>query len=256
MDRPTGKPEPSPQGAGSGAVRFRPGDVVMLECPFTEVTVTAVNRYHVSVRWPWSQVDPLAESYCWNGDMALPTPEDQDWDRLYFRTEPMAGALKAGDHCLVGIAPTVVHVVATHHFDPPLITGMLPRPTSYVEVLPQGEDYDPELEDQTFTFDPAGGEPIRLDLIFRPYAFLEAGDVVADCHGYAWRFDAVWDWHSLDGGRTVAPDWPLAQLNRDDRPPTSGDATSVARATAAGSHVEEVRRWTKLTLAKPAIQQR
>ena len=35
---------------------FRPGDVLRISCPFTEVTVSAVHPYNVSVRWPWWQV--------------------------------------------------------------------------------------------------------------------------------------------------------------------------------------------------------
>ncbi|WP_237531003.1 hypothetical protein [Streptomyces sp. SID3212] len=46
---------------------YRPGDVLVLECPFTETTVTEVFGRHVSVRWPWLEVDPPAENMRWNG---------------------------------------------------------------------------------------------------------------------------------------------------------------------------------------------
>ncbi len=201
VDRRTGGPESARQGADSGAVRFRAGDVLKLECPFTATTVTEVSRFYISVRWPWSQVDPQAEHIRWNGQRALPTPAAHDHGLEIFRTQPAEIALRQGDTCLVGFPPTVVHVQSVHHFDPPLVTGMLPRPASYLDVLRQGETHDPELEDQGYALDPAGGEPIRIELLFRPYAFLEAGDEVADQGGRAWRFDAAWNWHPFNDER-------------------------------------------------------
>ncbi len=41
---------------------YRPGDVLLLECQFTETAVTGATRYHVSVRCPWLEVDPQADS--------------------------------------------------------------------------------------------------------------------------------------------------------------------------------------------------
>ncbi|QIQ04350.1 hypothetical protein [Streptomyces liangshanensis] len=239
------------QSADSGGDRFRAGDVLELECAFTETTVTGTTPFHVSVRWPWSEVDPQAANFRWNGDRGLPTPESYEYDQEIFRTEPAETALKPGDTCRVGIPPTVVHVHAIHHFDPPLVTGMLPRPASYVEVLLRGETHNPEFEDQGYTIDPAGDEPIRARLLLRPYAFLEPGDEVADQDGRAWRFDAAWDWHPFDGVRSGVPAWPLTLLSRKGEP-SPEEAPAVARATAVGSHAEELRRWTELTLARPA----
>lgn len=51
---------------------YRPGDVLLLECPFTETAVTGVTRYYVSVRWPWLEVDPQAENIRWNGQESRP----------------------------------------------------------------------------------------------------------------------------------------------------------------------------------------
>ncbi len=231
---------------------YRPGDVLLLECPFTETAVTGVTPYYVSVWWPWLEVDPQAENIRWNGRRALPTPAAREWE--VFRTEPAETTLKPGDTCLVGIPATVVHVQAVHRLDPPLVTGMLPRPASYVEVLRQGETYDPDLEDQGYTIDPVGGEPIRIELVFRPYAFLEPGDEVAGRNGRAWRFDAAWDWHPFDGEQPGTPAWPLALLSRLGEP-TPKEAAAVARATVVGSHADELERWSGLTLARPAAHQ-
>ncbi|MGW1887687.1 hypothetical protein [Streptomyces sp. NPDC001970] len=234
-----------------GGVRFRPGDVLTLECPLTETTVASVSRSYVSVRWPWNEVDPQAHSFRWNGESALPMPKSYDWDRSYFGTVPAETTLKPGDTCLVGIPPTVVHIASVHHFDPPLVTGMLPRPACYLEVLRQGESHDPELEDQGYALDPAGGEPIRIELLFRPYAFLETGDEVVDHDGRAWRFDAPWDWHPFDGEQPTTPAWPLTLLSRNGDP-TPKETAAVAQETETGSHDEELQRWTRLALARPS----
>ncbi|MFD8645916.1 hypothetical protein ACFV14_37045 [Streptomyces zaomyceticus] len=235
-------------------VRFRTGDVLTLECPLTETTVASVSRFYVSVRWPWNDVDPEAHSFRWNGETALPTPESFDWDRTYFRTVPAETDLKAGDTCLVGIPPTVVHVASVHEFDPPLVTGMLPRPACYLEVLRQGEAHDPELEDQGCALDPVGGEPIRIELLFRPYAFLEVGDEIVDHDGRAWRFDGPWDWHSFDARKPTVPAWPLELLSRNGDPAPE-DTAAVAQQTGTGSHEEELRRWTRLALGRPSTGQ-
>ncbi|MCX5415993.1 hypothetical protein [Streptomyces sp. NBC_00059] len=227
---------------------YRPGDVLMLECPFAETAVTGVTPHHVSVRCPWLEVDPRAESMRWNGRRALPKRAALEWD--IFRTEPAETTLKPGDTCLVGIPATTVHVQAVHHFDPPLVTGMLPRPTFYLEVLRQGETHDPSLEEQGCTIDPAGGEPVRVELLFRPYAFLERGDEVADRNGRAWRFDAAWDWHPFDGEQSGSPAWPLTLLFRHGEPAPE-EAEQVARASAVGSHADERERWSELTRARP-----
>ncbi|ALV50103.1 hypothetical protein ABZ588_01590 [Streptomyces althioticus] len=231
---------------------YRSGDVLSLECPFTETAVTGVTRYYVSVRWPWWEVDPQAENIRWNGERALPTPAAHEWE--VFRTEPAETALKPGDTCLVGIPATVVHVQAVHRFDPPLVTGMLPRPASYLEVLRRGETHDPCLEDQGCTIDPVGGEPLRIELVFRPYAFLEPGDEVADRDGRAWRFDAAWNWCPFDGEQSGTPAWPLTLLFRRGEP-TPKETEEVTRATSAGSHADELERWSELTRARPTTQQ-
>ena len=229
---------------------YRPGDVLRLECPFSEVTVTAASQFHVSLRWPWWEIDTAADGIEWNGDVALPTSADHSWGDAYFRTMPPEDFLKAGDRCLVGIPPTVVHVLAIHRFDPPLETGWLPRPASYLDVLRQGKSYDARIEEQGYQFDPVGGEPIQLELLFRPFAFLETGDEVVDRDGRAWKFDAPWCWHPFDGGRPSTPAWPLDLIFREGGP-TPEAAMAVAAATATGRHANELARWVELTHAEP-----
>ncbi|MFJ9690836.1 hypothetical protein [Kitasatospora sp. NPDC101183] len=233
-----------------GAEDYRPGDVLRMECPFTEVTVTGVDRYHVAVRWPWWEIDTAADGIEWTGDVALPMPTDRDREREYFRTVPAEETLKAGDRCRVGVPETVVHVLAVHRFDPPLETGWLPRPATYLDVLRQGESYDARLEEQGYQFDPAGGEPFRLELLLRPFAFLETGDEVVDRDGRAWTFDGPWHWNAFDGEQPGAPSWPLTLLFRDGGP-TPEAVAAVAEATASGSHAGEVGRWVDLTGAEP-----
>ncbi|MFF4922398.1 hypothetical protein ACFY4B_17605 [Kitasatospora sp. NPDC001261] len=229
---------------------YRSGDVLRMACPFTEVTVTGVFRSHVSVRWPWWEIDTAADGIEWNGDVALPTPTDDDWRNEFFRTVPAVDTVKVGDRCRVGIPATVVHVLAVRHFDPPLETGWLPRPATYLHVLGQGESYDAGLEEQGYEIDPVGGVPFQLELLFRPFAFLEAGDEVVDRDGRAWRFDAPWCWNAFDGGQPSAPSWPLALLFRNGAPAPEAVA-AVAEATASGGYADEVSQWVALTRAEP-----
>ncbi|MER5638016.1 hypothetical protein ABT095_13785 [Kitasatospora sp. NPDC002227] len=227
-------------------MEYRPGDVLRVSCPFTEAVVTRVMEYDVVLRWPWWEIDQETEWIEWNGEVALPLPEDPGWGREYFRTEPAEETLRPGDRCLVGIPPTVVHVLAVRCFDPPLETGWLPRPATYLEVLRQGESYDAGLEEQGYEIDPDGGVPYRLEPLFRPYAFLEPGDEVADAAGRAWRFEAPWGWQAFDGGPEQAPVWPLGLLHREGGA-TPEAVAAVAAATARGGHADEEARWVELT---------
>ncbi|WP_237531005.1 hypothetical protein [Streptomyces sp. SID3212] len=132
---------------------------------------------------------------------------------------------------------------------------MLPRPACYLDLLRQGDTHDPEPEDQEYALDPAGGEPVRIELLFRPYAFLEPGDEVSDRNGRSWRFDTAWDWHPFDGEQSGTPAWPLTLLSLDGEP-TPEEAAAVARATAVGGHAEERDRWAGLALARPTARPR
>ncbi|GAA0229419.1 hypothetical protein GCM10009527_027430 [Actinomadura nitritigenes] len=229
---------------------FRPGDVLRISCPFTEVTVSAVHPYNVSVRWPWWQVDPDSDFFHWNGDVALPRASSMDAEREFFTTIPDTEALAAGDRCKVGIPPTIVHVMSVERFDPPLETGRLPRPHRHVVVLHHGESEDPDAEFQGYIIDPDDDQPIAMDLVFRPYAFLRPDDELADAAGRAWRFVAPWDWRPFDGG-TGTPVWPLTLLYRDGAEPSAASLNAVAQATSMGSHTEQLARWQRLTGAHP-----
>lgn len=229
----------------------RVGDVLLVSCPYTDARVARLTRQEVVVEWPWWEVDPECDWIEWNGQVALAgDPASYDWDLELFRTEPPPRHLEVGAVCKVGIPPTVVHVMSVERMDPPLETGRLPRPGTQVMVLRTGQSHDPDLEWQGYEIAPDDGIPIALDLLFRPYACLVAGDEVADAVGRAWRFDAPWDWHPFDGQEPSEPAWPLSLLTRDGRPDDAA-ATVVARATRSGSHEQELARWVELTQARP-----
>ncbi|MFD6417055.1 hypothetical protein [Streptomyces sp. NPDC060194] len=228
---------------------YRTGDVLSLECPFAATVVTGVSRRYVTVRCPWLVADTDAAQMQWSGERALPMPSSREWD--LFVTDPAADTLRIGDGCRLGIRRTTVHVQGVHRFDPPLVTGMLPRPALLLALLRQGEAHDPALEEQGCTIDPDGAEPVRIGLVFRPYAFLEPGDEVADGDGRAWRFEGAWDWHPFDGTRSTSPTWPLTLLTRRGEPAPEAPE-GVALATAHGSHAAERDRWTALTHVLPA----
>ncbi|BEK90067.1 hypothetical protein KP696_24970 [Nocardia seriolae] len=226
------------------AVEFRVGDIIEMSCAFTEARVEQVTPDEVFVEWPWWAVDPDSDAVRWNGVVALAAgPDNPGWEREVFRVRPQVADLSADAVCRIGIPPTVVHVIDVRRFDPPRETGWLPRPRRQIGYLRAGQALDPGLEDQGASFDPDDGIPRRIELRFRPYAFLEPGDEVADARARVWRFEPPWDWHPFDGGAGDAPTWPLTLLTRNGDSDDDAAAVDVAEATQTGSHREELARW-------------
>lgn len=233
---------------------FRIGDVLSVACPFTPTRVErGVTWDCVSVRWPWWDIDSDSDFFHWNGIVALGVdsgghvaPEVQ---AELFRTEPPPQHLKAGDICKVGVPPTVVHVTAVDHHDPPLETGWLPRPQQTVTVLRRGLSYrefpdESHLNGTGYTIHPGDGIPFTFEVLMRPYASLRLGDEVADAAGRAWRFDGPWAWTAFDGEPVgEGPEWPLILLTRAGTPCSVERAEAVAASTANGSHQETLRDW-------------
>ncbi|MFE9850030.1 hypothetical protein ACFYPN_14630 [Streptomyces sp. NPDC005576] len=242
---------------------FRVGDVLSVACPFTETVVeSGVARDELSLRWPWWSIDTDSDLFHWNGVVALDAgsmdaPAENSSE--LFRTEPPPHRLRAGDLCRVGVPPTLVHVTSVDRHDPPLETGWLSRPTLTVTVLRQGVSYreypdGSHLDGFGYALHPGDGTPFTFELLMRPYAFLRAGDEVADAAGRAWLFRGPWDWHAFDGGPPgPGPAWPLVLLTRSTLPRSAQEAEgeAVATGTATGSHEDTVRRWTSLTGASP-----
>ncbi|MBY8876048.1 hypothetical protein [Actinacidiphila acidipaludis] len=114
-------------------------------------------------------------------------------------------------------------------------------------MLRHGQSFDPELDDQGCVLYPGGQEPMELGLLFRPYAFMEAGDEVADADGATWRFAHPWSWRSPQGQSGV-PVWPLALRTRGGR---RVEGEPVVSATVGGSHEGEEDTWRGLTGAEP-----
>ncbi|WP_181449735.1 hypothetical protein [Streptomyces cyaneus] len=231
---------------------FRPGDVLRVSCPDAPARVAGIGRDHICLEWPWWQVDPACDWIRWNGQVALPLRnEPGDRETSLFRTDPPTDRLTAGDTCRVGIPSTVVHVARVDRFDPPLETGRLPRPHLSLTLLRAGEAHHPELEEQGEEFVPEDDIPFVLELLLRPYAFLEPGDEVSDAAGRAWRFDGPWAWEPFDGAEPHTPVWPLTLLTREGSPLDPDAPDPVARATATGSHASEATRWQALTGVSP-----
>ncbi|WP_344401586.1 hypothetical protein [Streptomyces longisporus] len=241
---------------------FRVGDVLSVACPFTVTTVEQGATWdHVSVRWPWWEIDTGNEFAHWNGVVALGVNSSgsisPEVEAELFRTDPPPEQLKAGDVCRVGVPPTVVHVTDVEHHDPPLETVWLPRPTLTVTVLPRGLSYrefpdETHLDGSGYTIHPGDGIPFTFELLMRPYATLQVGDEVADAVGRAWRFGGPWDWTAFDGEPSGAgPAWPLVLLTRAGTPCSVEDAEAVAAGTAKGSHQETIGEWMALTEASP-----
>ncbi|MGW2939370.1 hypothetical protein ACWDA7_48510 [Streptomyces sp. NPDC001156] len=241
---------------------FRVGDVLSVACPFTPTRVEqGMTWSEVSVRWPWWRIDTDSDFVRWNGIVALGVDSGgsvpSEVEAELFRTDPPPEQLKAGDVCRVGVPPTVVHVTAVDHHDPPLETGWLPRPRLTVAVLRRGLSYrefpdGSHLDGTGYTIHPGDGTPFTFELLMRPYAFLRPGDEVADAAGRAWRFSGPWDWAAFDGEEPgTGPKWPLILLTRSGAPCSIAEAEAVVRGTATGSHQETVRQWMSLTEASP-----
>lgn len=211
----------------------------------------------MSVRWPWAQVDSESR-YRWNGGVGFHFDE---WHLTPYRIEPDPATLVPGDRCRVGIPPTLAHVLQVSAWSPDRDTGSLPRESVGLTLLPPpGVAHDLGNLDEASCINPYGAEPVRVELLLRPYAFLEDLEVVTDRDGRRWEFCRPYWWVELDRDdqregppeAPAAPAWPLTLLHyRGGVEPTPAQAEAVARATAAGSHDEEVARWKGLTRVEP-----
>jgi len=89
---------------------------------------------------------------------------------------------------------------------------------------------------------PYGHEPIRVELLFRPYPHMRDLDLVADRHRRRWTFCAPWWWVELDHDDAsqglpaplAGPAWPLTLLAGFDAQPVAdlglGDPDRAAGA--------------------------
>ncbi|OJF14087.1 hypothetical protein [Couchioplanes caeruleus] len=235
-------------------IDFRTGDVLEIFCPFTEARVAGVSAGDVSIRWPWWRNDADVEWIDWNGNVAIAGgPDTPGWSNELFRTEPPAELLQVGADCRVGIPPTVVHVIEVQRFDPPLETGRLPRPHREIVVLTRGVSEDLNAVEQGIGLNPDDDIPLMIRLVFRPYAFLDLGDDVADRHGRAWCFDGPWEWRAYDG-QGGTPAWPLTLLTGGDGLGDAKRSATVSTATQTGSHEIEVERWRRAAHAEPPVR--
>ncbi|MFF9281070.1 hypothetical protein [Streptomyces griseosporeus] len=131
------------------------GDVLRVSCPFAEARVVRVTRDEISVEWPWGRTDPES-ALGWNGRRAIPraTPAGA-WGGL-FQVAPGGEPLRAGGVCRVGIPETLVRVVDTGRYDPPLDVGWLPRPHTLLIVVPADRAWaDGDDEGDTIELEPA-----------------------------------------------------------------------------------------------------
>jgi hypothetical protein len=247
---------PAPRDAsGRPDPPFRVGDVIQVECPFAATEVDEASPYSIGIRWPWVQRYREA-GHVWNGEVGFSFKE---LHVTPFRVEPDPATLRVGDCCRVGIPPTVGHVVEVHAWYPDRDLGWLPGESVLLTLLPPGVSNELRNRDREFGLNPYGPEPIRVELLLRPYAALEDLDVVADRDGRRWEFYRPYWWVELDRDdiragppETLAgPAWPLALRRRGGVEPTPAQAEAVARATADGSHEDEMARWRALSGVEP-----
>ncbi|MVU76493.1 hypothetical protein GPX89_04455 [Nocardia sp. ET3-3] len=155
----------------------------------------------------------------WQDGVVMALALEPDPEHELFRIRPEPRTLTADAMCRIGIPPTMLRVT----------------------------------EEQRLPFDPEDGIPRTLEVRFRPYAFLEPGDQVADARARVWRFESAWEWEPFDGATGAEPAWPLMLLTRHGDSDDDAAAVDVAEATRTGSHHEELARWAALAgLDEPA----
>jgi hypothetical protein len=231
---------------------LRAGDVLRVSCPMREAEVGLATEHDVCVRWPWPWLHD-SQSY-WDeaagfdldskGLMGFdrdPRHPDAGW---LFQFDPGLPVLQTGDRCQVGIPPTIVHVFDVTSWYAPFHVTWDQSESLMVGVLPQGVPHDLGRLDDADTLRPYEREPIRVELLFRPYPELRDLDMVADRHGREWVFCGPWWWVELgrDGGREglpvplVGPAWPLTLLAQ------IGGRRTAPRADCAGDQVDRAGR--------------
>lgn len=248
---------------------FRPGDVLRVSCPLQEAEVSDANEFHVCVRWPWRWLHDAqarqdqASGYDnseWRGQLCFDRDRDHPDAGWLFQFDPGLPVLQTGDHCRVGIPPTIVHVLEVFSWWLPHKWSMDPPASLAVHVLPHGVPHDAGRDDLIDSLRPYQQEPIRAELLFRPYPHLRDLDVVADRHGRRWAFCAPWWWVELDhddAGQGLpallaGPAWPLTLLaGIDGDPPQPQREARVAQVTKEGDHASHLAAWSRLAAAAP-----
>jgi hypothetical protein len=254
-------------GLGRPRSRFRPGDVLGVSCPPREADVPKADRFQVFVRWPWRWLEDSQTDWDeaagfnpdWKGLMGLDRDKDHPDAGWLFRFDPGLEVLQAGDRCRIGIPPTIVHILDAFSWCLPDRGSQEPPASLMVQVFPQGVPHDLGRDDLLDTLRPYEREPIRVELVFRPYPHLRDLDVVADRHGQRWAFCPPWWWVELDHddrdrlpAPLAGPAWPLTLLaDAENGDPPPDRAAQVARVTAQGEHASHLAAWSRLAAAAP-----
>ncbi|MFJ2008010.1 hypothetical protein [Streptomyces chartreusis] len=249
----------------AGFINFsiRRGDVLRIRSTAGYQRISSIVDGVATLPWPWQPgTQPFAT-------VALPVDRGNmstEHPTLYrFTPDPTTTTVKTHDSIRVDIPPTVVHVCFTTEEWRPSDQEADRRPADHdasITVLPHGvtesfrthaKENDPRIQ-----LRPWAGDPITIDLIFRPYPMLEDFDEVTDADGRAWAYALPLDWRQTAPEdearypRTLSPRWPLTLTERHGRPPTPDEARAVAEETVTGSHEDELQRWRAASGAEPA----
>lgn len=224
---------PAPTGpSGEPVVLFRVGDVLQVSCPFASAQVKGADDSRVVLRWPWPPASEVVFAF-------------EDLDITPFRTEPEPRSLHAGEQCLVGIPTTELYVGRVQ-------AVRTPHPTVTLGVAPANTPPVVDLQPKGYLLDPYGAEPIRVERLFRPYLFLDDGDIVTDPGGTRWRFvPPYWFVPDLPDPAPGGPPWPLTLVDRAGKPALPAQIAEVRTATAAGSHNAVLATWQRCTGVEP-----
>lgn len=212
------------------ALPVRAGDVVRMSCPPAIADLLHVDPHFVILRWPWPRTrldgSPLTREVYVLRDLTCRIPGLWHYD-----PDPAdPGALRIGDQITVNASGDV---------------WVRYTPTGYsrdLGVLPQGvplsQAGEPgSYQDRRIIIDPFEGEPWTVQLLHRPYPWLEDGDVVLDANARRWMFCLPPAWVCLENGASATsltrrPQIPLQLLyGRHDDPPNVEHVTLVAQAS-------------------------
>lgn len=241
-----------PRTYGTIDLPFDDGDVLKISCPPATAHVEGFGTDTVHLTWPWTAAgaEPTARAVPFD-------PSDPARTGELWRYDPAPSPdLKVGDSITISIPDTVVHVAWA---------GDAPgdRSQPHAGVLRYGvQDTDAVRRDnKLISLYLDGPEPLTIELVHRPYPFLQDHDEVTDPAGRVWSFFKPVGWYEHGGAlrptgptrATEGPAWPLRLTGRPSSfEPTEAEAAAVWAATVAGSHADELAAWQHASGTTPA----
>ncbi len=212
------------------ALTVRAGDVVRMSCAPAVADILHVDPHFVILRWPWPRTrfdgSPMTREVYVLRDRTCRIPGLWQYD-----PDPAdPGPLRIGDQITVSAGGTVWVRYTPSGQSRDL--GVLPQGVSLAQAGEPGS-----YQDRRIIVDPYEGEPWTVQLLHRPYPWLDDGDVVLDANTRRWTFYLPPAWVCLEDGASATsltrrPQIPLRLLyGRHDDPPATEDIAAVSQSS-------------------------